>query len=215
MKDTQSDYAPGRAARSRGAGLSTISSVRFIPLSVSLPPGKAYGMAKSLATARQTTLVVVETRSGVAGIGEAWGPPAVNQSYLPLLSGYLQGCDLADVELVFSRIVARHYHFGLQNQLMACISGIDIAAKDALGKETGLPVCRLIGGRGADQVPVYASGGYITEDNARDFTPQLEAIAAAGHRAVKIKIGLGPASDLARVREARRVLGDDVELMVD
>ena len=128
--------------------MSAISSIRFIPLSVSLPQGKAYGMAKSLATARQTTLVVVETRSGVTGIGEAWGSPAVNETYLPLLAGYLKDCDLADIELVFSRIVAGHYHFGLQNQLMACISGIDIAAKDALGKETGLPVCRLIGGRG-------------------------------------------------------------------
>lgn len=195
--------------------MSTISSIRFIPLSVPLPQGKAYGMAKSLATARQTTLVVVETKSGVTGIGEAWGSPAVNQTYLPLLAGYLEGCDLADVELVFSRIVARHYHFGLQNQLMACISGIDIAAKDALGKETGLPVCRLIGGRGAEQVPVYASGGYITEDNDRDFTPQMEAMAASGHNAVKIKIGLSPKSDLARVQEARRVLGEEVDLMVD
>jgi D-galactarolactone cycloisomerase len=208
----------GRDADRRGAQefeLSGISNIRFIPLSVPLPQGKAYGMAKSLVTARQTTLVVVETRSGATGIGEAWGSPAVNQSYLPMLTGYLQGTDVADVELVFSRIVARHYHFGLQNQLMACISGIDIAAKDAFGKETGLPVCRLIGGRGSEQVPVYGSGGYLTEDNARDFTPQLEAFAAGGHRAVKIKIGLGPASDLARVREARRVLGDDVELMVD
>ena len=195
--------------------MSIISGIRFIPLSVALPSGRAYGMAKSLATARQTTLVVLETRSGISGIGEAWGMPAVNQAYLPLLSGYLVGTHLADVELVFSRILARHYHFGLQNAMMGCISGIDIAAKDALGKETGLPVCRLIGGRGADQVPVYASGGYITENNERDFTPQLRALAASGHRAVKIKIGLSPASDLARVQEARQVLGDAVDLMVD
>ena len=195
--------------------LSRISGIRFIPLSVALPQGKAYGMAKSLATARQTTVVVIETRSGVTGIGEAWGMPAVNQAYLPLLAGYLVGTDIADVELVFSRILARHYHFGVQNAMMGCISGIDIAAKDALGKETGLPVCRLIGGRGVEHVPVYASGGYITENNERDFRPQLEALAASAHRAVKIKIGLSPASDLARVKEARQILGDAVDLMVD
>lgn len=195
--------------------MSKISGIKFVALSVALPEGKAYGMAKSLATARQTTLVVLETGSGVTGIGEAWGPPPVNQAYLPMLNGYLVGCEIADVELVFSRILARHYHFGLQNALMGCISGIDIAAKDALGKDTGLPVCRLIGGRGVEEVPVYASGGYITENNERDFSPQLDAFAAAGHRAVKIKIGLGLASDLARVQEARRVLGADVELMVD
>ena len=195
--------------------MSNIRDVRFVPLSAPLLEGRAYGMSKSLATARQTTLVIVDCASGVAGIGEAWGMPAVNQAYLPLLKGYLLGSDLADVELVFTRILARHYHFGLQNSLMACISGIDIAAKDALGKETGLPVCRLIGGRGSDHVPVYASGGYITENSERDFAPQMEALAKSGHRAVKIKIGLGPASDIARVQEARRILGTSMELMVD
>lgn len=195
--------------------MSNIRDIRFFALSVPLPEGKAYGMAKSLVTARQTTLVTVDTEDGATGIGEAWGMPAVNQAYLPLLKSYLIGADVADVELVFTRILARHYHFGLQNSMMGCISGIDIAAKDALGKETGLPVCRLIGGRGADRVPVYASGGYITENTERDFAPQIEAMAGSGHRAVKIKIGLSPSSDLARVKEARRILGDSVELMVD
>lgn len=195
--------------------MSSIRDIRFVALSVALPEGKAYGMAKSLATARQTTLVVLETADGVTGVGEAWGMPAVNEAYLPLLKSYLLGADVADVELVFARILARHYHFGLQNSMMGCISGIDIAAKDALGQQAGLPVCRLIGGRGAEAVPVYASGGYITEQPERDFAPQIEAMKAAGHRAVKIKIGLSPASDLARVQEARRILGPDVDLMVD
>src|SRR6516165_8972157 len=81
----------------------------------------------------------------------------------------------------------------------ACLSGIDSAAKDAVGKETGLPVCRLIGGRGSDKAPVYASGGYLTGDPQRDFPAQIEAMAEAGHAAVKIKIGLGPQSDEERV----------------
>jgi len=190
-----------------------IRDIRFIPLSAPLP--RAYGMAKSLAPARQSTLVVVDTDDGPAGVGEAWGMPQVNLAYLPFLKSYLVGTHVADVELTFTRIIARHYHFGVQNQLMGCLSGIDIAAKDALGKAVGLPVCRLLGGRGSDTVPVYASGGYITEDPERDFAPQIEAIAAAGHRAVKIKIGLSPASDEARVATARRILGEDVELMVD
>ena len=195
--------------------LSAIRNIRFVGLSAPLPPGKAYGMAKGLATARQTTLVVVETAEGVTGIGEAWGSPAANLAHLPLLRGYLEGVDAADVELAFARILATHYHFGLQNQVLACISGIDIAAKDALGRELGLPLCRLLGGRGAARVPVYASGGYITEDPERDLAPQLEAVAASGHRAAKIKIGLGPESDEARVALARRILGDGVALMVD
>ncbi|CAH1687625.1 D-galactarolactone cycloisomerase [Hyphomicrobiales bacterium] len=193
--------------------MARVRDIRFIPLSCPLP--KPYGMAKSLASARQTTLVVVETDADVSGIGEAWGMPSVNLAYLPLLKDYLVGTHVADVELVFTRIIARHYHFGVQNQLMGCISGIDMAAKDALGQVVGLPVCQLIGGRGGESVPVYASGGYITENADGDFAPQIEAIAAAGHKAVKIKIGLGPDSDEVRVRTARHILGDKVDVMVD
>lgn len=192
-----------------------VSQLSFIPLSATLPEGGAYGMAKSLATARQTTLVKLVLEDGTEGYGEAWGMPGVNLAYLPLLQSYLLGTNVLDVEQVFAQCLARHYHFGVQNQFMACLSGIDIAAKDAAGKALGIPVYRLIGGKRWDEVHVYASGGYITENPERDFEPQLAAIAGAGHQAVKIKIGLSPASDEARVKQARRMLGEAADLMVD
>lgn len=193
--------------------MAKIATLRFEALSA--PIKKPYGMAKGLATARHCTLVVLTTDDGIQGIGEAWGPPASNLANLPLLQHYVEGRDIADTELVCQLIIARHYHFGTQNPLMACLSGIDMAAKDALGKQAGLPLCRLIGGRGVEQVPIYASGGYITQTPEPDLAPQLEAIRAAGHRAAKFKIGLSPQSDEARTRLARQILGDDVELFVD
>jgi D-galactarolactone cycloisomerase len=192
-----------------------ITRLDFLPLSATLPEGGAYGMAKSLATARQTTLVRLALEDGTEGYGEAWGIPGVNLAYLPMLQAYVLGADVLDVEQVFAQCLARHYHFGVQGQFMACLSGIDIAAKDAAGKMLGVPVHRLIGGKRWDSVHVYASGGYITENTERDFEPQIARIAEAGHRAVKIKIGLSPASDEARVRQARSMLGDDADLMVD
>jgi len=68
--------------------LSSITDISFIALSASLPDGKAYGMSKSLATARQSTLVVIKTEAGMEGVGEAWGVPQVNMAYLPLLKSY-------------------------------------------------------------------------------------------------------------------------------
>jgi D-galactarolactone cycloisomerase len=103
----------------------------------------------------------------------------------------------------------------VQGPLTWCISGIDIAAKDAAGKLLKQPVHRLIGGKQADKVHIYASGGYLTNDSERDLAPQIEAMARGGHRAVKIKIGVSPASDEHRVAATRRILGDDVEIMVD
>ena len=192
-----------------------IESLSFVPLSAQLPAGASYGMSKALTAARQATLVRLRLAGGAEGYGEAWGIPQVNLSYLPMLQGYIAGRNVLDVEHAFSLILARHYHFGVQGPLMACLSGIDMAAKDAAGKALGLPVHRLIGGKRADRVHVYASDGYFTENSDRDFEPQIEALASAGHRAVKIKIGLSPASDEARVSAARRILGKDVDLMVD
>ncbi|WP_306120134.1 MULTISPECIES: mandelate racemase/muconate lactonizing enzyme family protein [unclassified Roseitalea] len=192
-----------------------IRSIEFIALNVPLADGKSYGMSKALATGRQSTLVVLALEDGTTGFGEAWGPPDFNQAYLSLLSGYLVGADVLDIEHVYDCILARHYHFGLQNAMMTAISGIDIAAKDAAGKALGVPVCRLVGGRNLDRVPIYASGGYLTETPQADYAPQIEAMAEAGHRHVKIKIGLSPQSDAQRLATARRILGEDVEILVD
>jgi D-galactarolactone cycloisomerase len=192
-----------------------IEGLSFIPLTAQLPAGASYGMSKALTSARQVTLVRLKLADGTEGYGEAWGIPEVNLAYLPMLQGYIVGGNVLDVEQVYALILARHYHFGIQGPLMACISGIDMAAKDAAGKALGVPVHRLVGGKRVDRVPVYASGGYFTESSDRDFEPQIEAMANAGHRAVKIKIGLSPASDEARVATARRILGEHVDLMVD
>lgn len=192
-----------------------IVSIAFIALSAPMPDGGAYGMSKALATSRQSTLVRLRLDDGTEGWGEAWGMPAANLAYLPMLQAALTGAHVLDVEQAFAMILARNYHFGIQGPLMACISGIDIAAKDAAGKALGVPVHRLLGGKRWDSVPVYASGGYITEHPDRDFEPQLAAIAEAGHGAAKIKIGLFPASDEARMRTARRILGDGYDIMVD
>jgi D-galactarolactone cycloisomerase len=190
-----------------------IQDISFIPIQA--PLAAAYGMSKSLATARATTLVRLKLADGTEGVGEAWGMPQVNLAYLPLLKSYLIGVDVLDVEHAFALMLGRHYHFGVQGPLMWCISGIDMAAKDAAGKMLKQPVHRLIGGKQADSVHIYASGGYLTENSERDFAPQIEAMAAGGHRAVKIKIGVSPASDEERVATARRILGSDVEIMVD
>lgn len=190
-----------------------IDRIRFIGLSAKL--SKPYGMAKALGAARTATIVVIDTDDGLQGIGEAWGPPAGNLAALALLEPYFKGRHIADIELACQQVIARHYHFGIQNQIIACLGGIDMAARDALGKMAGLPLCRLLGGRGAERVPVYGSGGYLTEDPERDFAPQLELFVRDNHRAAKIKIGLSPDSDVRRVRQAREFLGPEVELMVD
>lgn len=193
----------------------TIQSIEATPLGVSFPPERAYGMARGLTSARGTTLVKVTTSDGVEGWGEIWGPAKPALGYLDVIRGYVEKSPLFGFAHVVSRIFSTHYHFGIQNQLLAVLSGLDVAILDAQGRTLGLSVADLIGGKAKDRVPVYASGGYITPDPEARLPEQIDRLAAAACPAVKIKIGISPESDEARVRQVRERLGEDVAILVD
>ena len=99
---------------------------------------------------------------------------------------------------------------------VAAISAIDIALWDILGKADGKPVWQLLGGRKADRLPAYASGGWADEAGIGE---QLQSyIDAGGFKAVKMRVGAmdpSPSASARRVRAARKALGPDVGLMVD
>jgi D-galactarolactone cycloisomerase len=180
-----------------------------------MPQVRAYGMARGLTAERGCALVEVETEDGVVGIGEAWGPAGATAGYLEVIKPAYIGRELYERELIWSDVICRRYHLGLQSQLTACASGINIAIYDAMGKTLGLPVCKLLGGLGQDRVPVYASDGYLTGDPRNQLPEQLERIADKGFPGAKIKIGRSPKSDEERVRLARDILGEEMLLLVD
>lgn len=190
-----------------------IARIRLHPLLHRMPDSHAYGMARGLTAARAATLVEIETTTGVTGWGEAWGPPGFPAAYLGLVEPLWRGARLTDHAALFHRVIAQNYHLGLQNGLMALLSGIDIAVHDALGKELGLPVHALLGGRAREEVLCYASGGYFTADPARGLASQLPRF--AGFPACKIKIGRGAADDAARVRLVREAHGPAMRVFVD
>lgn len=99
---------------------------------------------------------------------------------------------------------------------IAAISAIDIALWDIRGKALDQPVWALLGGRTADRLPAYASGGWA---DAAGIGAQLQSyIDAGGFRSVKMRVGSmddRPNVSAGRVRAARKALGPDVELMVD
>ena len=99
---------------------------------------------------------------------------------------------------------------------VAAISAIDIALWDILGKADGKPVWQLLGGRKADRLPAYASGGWA---DAANIGAQLQSyIDQGGFKAVKMRVGAmddKPHISAARVRAARKALGPDIDLMVD
>jgi D-galactarolactone cycloisomerase len=195
--------------------MARIRDIRLTPLAYHMPQIKAYGMARRLISSRGAILVEVETEDGVVGIGEAWGPAKAAAGYLEVIRDEFVGAELYDHGHVWSRITSGMYHMGLQNQMTGVVSGINIAIYDAIGKIHGLPVCKLLGGKGKECIPVYASGGYLTHDPDNQLDAQLERVADKGFPGAKFKIGINPKSDEERVKLARNILGEDCLLLVD
>jgi L-alanine-DL-glutamate epimerase-like enolase superfamily enzyme len=99
---------------------------------------------------------------------------------------------------------------------VAAISAVDLALWDIFGKYLGLPVWQLLGGRKAERLPAYASGGWEGPDKIGE---QLQSyVDAGGFDAVKMRVGAmdgAPHISAARVRAARKALGPDIDIMVD
>jgi L-alanine-DL-glutamate epimerase-like enolase superfamily enzyme len=99
---------------------------------------------------------------------------------------------------------------------VSALSGIDIALWDILGKALNVPVWQLLGGRKAERMPAYASGGWAAADQ---IGAQLKGyLAKGGFGAVKMRVGVfdgSPAASAKRVIAAREALGPDVEIMCD
>ena len=168
---------------------------------------------------RGTCLVEIETRDGIVGWGECYGPSAVAKAFIDTqLAPRVVGRDAFDVEVVWEDLYNRIKDYGPKGMSIAAISGIDIALWDIMGKATGKPVHKLLGGAFRNEVVAYATGLYFTDMNrlVAEAVEEAEGYAAAGFKAIKMKIGLGSIErDIERVAAVRKAIGPDVRLMVD
>jgi muconate cycloisomerase len=91
-------------------------------------------------------------------------------------------------------------------------TAIDMALHDIKGKALGVPVYQLLGGLSRERVPIAHSLGIMDVGQA---CGEAEEAVAEGIRTIKLKVGRDPAYDVAIVREIRRVVGSEVDIVVD
>lgn len=91
-------------------------------------------------------------------------------------------------------------------------AAVEFAAYDLAGKQLGVPVHMLLGGRARERVPVTHSIGLISIEEAEREVAQ---VVAEGIRTVKIKIGGDPKRDIEIVRVVRNAAGPDTDICVD
>jgi mandelate racemase len=92
------------------------------------------------------------------------------------------------------------------------VSGIEMAAWDALAVAAGLPLARMLGGA-PRPIRAYYSVGMLRPEHV-DLA--IDPIVAGGYTAMKVKIGWPTLNeDVAIVRELKRRLPQSVAVMVD
>lgn len=111
------------------------------------------------------TIVKIETdQPGLYGIGSAsdlYNPAAVERVIEQLYGPQLLGRDPADIEDIWQTLYASGYwRNGAATN--TALGGIDVALWDIKGKEAGLPVFQLLGGRARTAVPCYAHAAGAT-----------------------------------------------------
>lgn len=182
-----------------------------------------------------SVLVTIETECGLTGYGEAKEEvgsegnshalvAAIERKFGPMLIGE----DPRDIvrlnELMYNGPRAHyaidHGHvfpiLGRRGVSISAMSGIDLALWDLMGKSLNAPVWRLLGGRKAQRMPAYASGGWA---DVHGIGEQLMSyVRQGGFKAVKMRVGVidgSPLNSAHRVRAARDSLGPDIGLACD
>lgn len=162
------------------------------------------------------TLIAVHTDEGAVGLGSVFTNEALVRASLSVLEPLYLGENALEPERVSEKLNQNMFWLGRGGSITHTISGIDIALWDLLGKATGQPVGRLLGGRYRERVQPYAS---LLMDKPEKMKDNLLAIKSQGFRA--FKIGWGPfgrhnaSTDEAIVKAAREAIGPDSRLMVD
>lgn len=162
------------------------------------------------------TLILVTTDEGVTGWGSVYTNDALVKAALDVLAPLYRGENALEPERVSEKLHQHTFWLGRGGSITHTISGIDIALWDILGKATGQPVGRLLGGRYRERVLPYAS---LLMDQPEPLAEYLKQMQAQGFRA--FKMGWGPfgrvshALDERIVAAARDAIGPDAYLMVD
>ncbi len=169
---------------------------------------------------KNVVLVFVESSDGHIGVGEAWtagaSPDALITTIEQDLAPQLVGKDPFLLRRFWEDARRSTDLSSRRGITLAALSGVDTALWDLLGKATGTPLFKLLGGA-REAVPCYASAGLYGRDKGlAELRDEMSGYVAQGFTAVKMKVGgVALAEDVERVSAVRDAVGAQVKLMID
>ncbi|PQO23340.1 mandelate racemase [Rhodobacteraceae bacterium WD3A24] len=194
----------------------------FVPTSLAIGPVTAEAALSCI-------VVEVTTEEGITGYGFSaiTDEEVVATIIEDLAAPALESVNALNREEVAERLYWLLTPRGQTGHATHAISAIDLALWDILGKVTGQPCWRLLGGA-RSEVPLYVTFGFgsFDRDQLADAARHLsgEGIGrlkmVVGHHALRRRLdgaSMGDilAEDLARVRTVREAAGKDAQIYID
>jgi cis-L-3-hydroxyproline dehydratase len=152
-----------------------------------------------------STVVAVETDAGLVGYAECC---PLGSAYLP---AYAHGVR-AGLEEIGPKVIGLDpTDLGVLNRHMDSVlrghpyvkAPIDIACWDILGKASGLPVYKLLGGAAQERIALYRA---ISQEAPEAMARKIAGYKAEGYTKFQLKVGGDADQDIERIRETRAVL---------
>jgi mandelate racemase len=173
-----------------------------------------------IATIPEWPLILIDlfTEEGVVGRSYLEPYTIKTMRYLiPALQDFgqiLKGRRVAPAELYDHARKSLHF-VGYGGQSMIAVSGLDMAAWDALAKASGVPLCVLLGGS-VGPVKAYNSNGLWLQPPEILASDAVALRDEGGFSGLKLRLGRDRArDDLAAIEAIRQAVGDEMELMAD
>ena len=178
------------------------------------PEEKHYTWSEDIPEIYQSnTILRMHTDKGIIGESAVWNATYFEydkytaeslKHFLPILIGR----DPLDKDSILYDIRPRVFPMPPGAQ-----AAIDNCLWDIIGKQANVPIYKLLGGR-RDKIKSYAST--VMYESIDEYLRVIEDMKNQGFQAVKIKVGqLEIKEDLKRVKLARKILGDKIELRLD
>jgi mandelate racemase len=173
-----------------------------------------------IATITDWPLILIDLYTEEGIVGRSYLEPYVVKSMRYLipalqdLGDMLKGRRIAPFELYEAARKSLHF-VGYGGMSMIAVSGLDMAAWDALAKAAGIPLCVLLGGS-VGPVKSYNSNGLWLREPEAVGAEAIDLRDEGGFTGLKLRLGREKIrDDLATIAAVRKAVGDDIHLMVD
>lgn len=186
-------------------------SVHIVARSASSTLATSYGRP---AESRDHVVVTLASDNGQVGWGEA--------SPLPFFTGETPGsiCGLLESHFLPAVIGLDPVELGVVHASIekalpgnsSAKAAVDMAAHDLAARILGVPVSTMLGGARRRGVPITRPIGITSVEDAIE---QANRYVTAGHRTLKLKVGINARADIERLRAVRDAVGFDVQLRID